>query len=125
VLVRISVLVMGYHALLSKLLLRGYVLIQWGCQKEGHALVFDRIKLNLYRKINPEQVYCVIKFYKITYSRCEFTVETAFGIIKEVMGFRQFHLRGVVAVQGEWSLVCLVWNLKRIYVKEVARNNIK
>ena len=47
------------------------------------------------------------------YSRRNHTVETAFGIIKEVMGFRNFLLRGVEKVSGEWELVCLSYNLKR------------
>jgi transposase len=42
------------------------------------------------------------------------TVEPVFGIIKSVMGFRQFSLRGLDKVRGEWSLVCLAWNLKRM-----------
>lgn len=42
------------------------------------------------------------------------TVEPVFGIIKSVMGFRQFSLRGLEKVRGEWSLVCLSWNLKRM-----------
>jgi hypothetical protein len=43
-------------------------------------------------------------------------VETVFGIIKHVQGFRQFLLRGLRAVQGEWTLVCIGWNLKRLFV---------
>jgi len=43
------------------------------------------------------------------------TVETVFGIVKEVMGFRRFHLRGFDAAQGEWNLVCMAWNMKRMY----------
>lgn len=42
------------------------------------------------------------------------TVEPVFGIIKSVLGFRQFHLRGLDQVTGEWRLVCLAWNLKRM-----------
>jgi hypothetical protein len=41
-------------------------------------------------------------------------VEAVFGIIKSVMGFRQFMLRGLEKVTGEWRLVCLAWNLKRM-----------
>jgi transposase len=41
------------------------------------------------------------------------TVEPVIGIIKEVLGFRQFSLRGLVAAAGEWCLVCLAYNLKR------------
>ena len=44
------------------------------------------------------------------------TVEPVFGIIKSVMGFRQFSLRGLRKVSGEWTLVCLAWNLKRMAV---------
>lgn len=44
------------------------------------------------------------------------TVEPVFGIIKSVMGFRQFLLRGLDNVQTEWTLVCLAWNLKRMAV---------
>ncbi len=40
------------------------------------------------------------------------TVEPVFGIIQSVMGFRQFLTRGLDSVQGEWTLVCLAWNLK-------------
>jgi transposase len=44
------------------------------------------------------------------------TVEPVFGILKSVMGFRQFLLRGLEQVQHEWTLVCLAWNLKRMAV---------
>jgi transposase len=44
------------------------------------------------------------------------TVEPVFGIIKSVMGFRQFLLRGIEKVTGEWTLVCLAWNMKRMAV---------
>ena len=40
------------------------------------------------------------------------TVEPVIGIIKEILGFRQFSLRGIKAAAGEWSLVCLAFNLK-------------
>lgn len=44
------------------------------------------------------------------------TVEPVFGIIKSVLGFRPFFLRGLKKVTGEWTLVCLAWNLKRMAV---------
>jgi transposase len=44
------------------------------------------------------------------------TVEPVIGIIKEVLGFRQFSLRGLTAATGEWCLVCLAFNLKRLNV---------
>ena len=43
------------------------------------------------------------------------TPEPVFGIIKSVMGFRQFHLRGLQQVKGEWSLVTMAWNMKRMF----------
>lgn len=43
------------------------------------------------------------------------TVEPVIGIIKEVLGFRQFSLRGLEAAAGEWTLVCLAFNLKRLH----------
>jgi len=42
--------------------------------------------------------------------------EPVFGIIKSVLGFRQFLLRGLDRVRGEWSLVTMAWNLKRMFV---------
>ena len=42
------------------------------------------------------------------------TVEPVFGIIKSLMRFRQFLLRGLAAVRGEWSLVTMAWNIKRM-----------
>ena len=44
------------------------------------------------------------------------TVEPVFGIIKAVMRFRQFLLRGLEAVSAEWSLVTMAWNIRRMAV---------
>src|SRR4051794_35123114 len=41
-------------------------------------------------------------------------VEPVFGQIKQGRGFRQFLLRGVARVQGEWSLICTVHNLLKL-----------
>lgn len=43
------------------------------------------------------------------------TVEPVFGIVKHVMGFRQFLLRGIGKVNCEWQLVCLAYNIKRLH----------
>ena len=53
---------------------------------------------------------------KAQYALRKQTVEPVFGIIKSVMGYRQFLLRGLEKVQHEWTLVCLAWNLKRMAV---------
>jgi len=52
---------------------------------------------------------------KAIYRLRKCTVEPVIGIIKEVLGFRQFSLRGLRAAAGEWCLVCLAWNLKRLH----------
>ena len=44
------------------------------------------------------------------------TPELVFGIIKSVLGFRQFLLRGLDNVRGEWNLVTMAWNMKRMFV---------
>lgn len=49
------------------------------------------------------------------YALRKHTPEPVFGIIKSVMGFRQFSLRGLDKVKGEWSLVTMAWNIKRMF----------
>jgi len=43
------------------------------------------------------------------------TVEPVFGIVKAVLGFRQFLLRGLAAASDEWCLMCLAYNIKRYH----------
>jgi len=50
------------------------------------------------------------------YAQRKSTVEPVFGIVKHVLGFRQFFLRGLEAVSGEWTLVSTAWNIKRMFV---------
>lgn len=52
---------------------------------------------------------------KAIYRLRKSTVEPVIGIIKEILGFRQFSLRGLAAAGGEWTLVCLAYNLKRLH----------
>jgi hypothetical protein len=52
---------------------------------------------------------------KAIYRLRKCTVEPVIGIIKEILGFRQFSLRGLWAAAGEWCLVCLAFNLKRMH----------
>jgi transposase len=49
------------------------------------------------------------------YLRRQASVEPVFGIIKRVLGFRQFSLRGLQKVTLEWNLLCLAYNLKRLH----------
>jgi hypothetical protein len=52
---------------------------------------------------------------KKLYALRKHTPEPVFGIIKSVLGFRQFLLRGLDQVRGEWALVTMAWNLKRMF----------
>lgn len=52
------------------------------------------------------------------------TVEPVIGIIKEVLGFRQFSLRSLAAAAGEWCMVCLAFNLKRMHTLYLAKGLI-
>ena len=50
------------------------------------------------------------------------TVEPVFGTIKQWMGFRQFLLRGHAKVTGEWQLVTLAYNMKRLWRMQCAQS---
>jgi len=55
------------------------------------------------------------KVGKAVYAARKAIVEPVFGQIKQARGFRQFLLRGIGKVRGEWSLVCLTHNILKIY----------
>ena len=57
---------------------------------------------------------------KKLYALRKHTPEPVFGIIKSVLGFRQFLLRGLDKVTGEWTLVTLAWNMKRMFALNAA-----
>ena len=48
------------------------------------------------------------------------TVEPVFGVIKAVLGFAGFSLRGLDKVEGEWTLVALAYNCKRLHKLSLA-----
>ncbi|MHB8394090.1 MAG: transposase, partial [Candidatus Dormibacteria bacterium] len=52
---------------------------------------------------------------RAVYKRRKHVAEPPFGVIKQAMGFRQFHLRGLTKVQGEWQLVTTAYNLRRLH----------
>ncbi len=56
---------------------------------------------------------------KTLYGLRKHTPEPVFGIIKSALGFRQFLLRGLNNVRGEWTLVTMAWNMKRMFVLAV------
>ena len=57
---------------------------------------------------------------KAVYAARKCVVEPVFGQIKQARGFRQFVLRGIQKVQGEWALVCLTHNILRLYAASQA-----
>ena len=71
----------------------------------------------------PEDASPIVKMaYKLKtdigkqiYGLRKSTVEPVIGIIKEALSFRQFSLRGLWAVAGEWRLMCLAYNLRRLH----------
>ncbi len=60
---------------------------------------------------------------KAIYGQRKSTVEPVFGIIKSVLGYRQFKRRGLENAHAEWTLISLAWNLKRMHV--LAKPRIK
>ncbi len=88
---------------------------------EHHPPVSERFDEPPELPANPTPVQRMTRRLKTGAGRAAYalrksTVEPVFGIIKSVMGFRQFLTRGLDNVQGEWTLVCLAWNLKRMAV---------
>ena len=57
---------------------------------------------------------------KALYAKRKCMPEPVFGIVKSVLGFSQFLLRGLDNVRGEWSLVTMAWNVKRMFALKAA-----
>ncbi len=69
-----------------------------------NATRVDRMKRKLQTKVG-----------KAIYATRKTIVEPVFGQIKQARGFRQFLLRGIEKVRGEWALVCLTHNILKFY----------
>ena len=65
-------------------------------------------KERMAHKLRTQQGRAIYRLRKMT-------VEPVFGIIKEALGFRRFSLRGMEKAAGEWTLVCIGYNLKRLF----------
>jgi len=97
-------------------------MIALGRQKHNVPLA-DRLMQEGPESRPPEEATPVEKMaYRLStpdgralYGQRKATVETVFGIIKSAMGFRQFMLRGHANVSGEWTLVRIAYNLKRLF----------
>ncbi len=57
---------------------------------------------------------------KLLYALRKQTVEPVFGVIKSALGIRMFSLRGIELVRGEWNLVTLAYDCKRIHTDRLA-----
>ena len=55
------------------------------------------------------------KVGRAIYATRKTIVEPVFGQIKQAQGFRQFLLRGLKKVQGEWALVCMAHNVLKVH----------
>ena len=75
--------------------------------REGKKAAQDPASCRMYQKLKTEAG-------QAQYKRRKAIVEPVFGWIKEILGFRRFSLRGIEKVSGEWDLVCLAINLKRL-----------
>jgi hypothetical protein len=79
-----------------------------GSKPKPPKKITDPVLLAMAEKLKTEEGRAI-------YRKRACTAEPTFGIIKEGMGFRQFLLRGLKKVSGEWNLVCLAYNLKRLH----------
>ncbi len=57
---------------------------------------------------------------RATYAERKWLSDAPYGWVKHVLGFRYFSLRGLAKVRGEWDLVCLALNIKRLHVPMAA-----
>ncbi len=90
-----------------------------------HPCVFDRFAPDAPTPITDDQVRLMkhqltTQSGRALYALRKQTVEPVFGIIKHVMGLRQFSMRGLDKVAGEWTLATLAWNVKRMNVLRMA-----
>jgi len=84
----------------------GYVSLGCG-EKDPRKIPKDKHSLAMYRKVKTKRG-------KEQYRKRKWIVEPVYGWIKSVMGFRTFSLRGLDNVRGEWNLVCMAANLRRL-----------
>ena len=77
-------------------------------QDKPRRMISTPIVQAMHAKLNTQEA-------RQMYRKRRQSVEPVFGIIKSAMGFRQFLLRGLANVSGEWSLVGLAYNFKRLW----------
>jgi hypothetical protein len=81
------------------------------CEKKGRKITigphYHAVMWQLEKQEIPDR--------KKRLSRRKSIVEPVFGIIKEVMGFRRFTVRGLENVRTRWSLICTAFNLRKLF----------
>jgi hypothetical protein len=85
-----------------------------------HPPLAERLGTTREAPVNPTPVEAMAHRLKTPQGRALYalrkqTPEPVFGIIKSVLGFRQFSMRGLNKARGEWSLVTMAWNIKRLF----------
>ena len=88
--------------------------------EKHHPPLAERFALSPQAPHNPSPVDAMAHRLRTPEGRALYalrkqTPEPVFGIIKSVLGFRQFLLRGLDKARGEWSLVTMAWNIKRMF----------
>jgi len=91
---------------------RGYVAT--GRQKHGAASAVGRRKTVPMTRVHAMTIRLKRAGYRSRYRLRKQVVEPVFGQIKQARGFRQFLLRGLSQVAGEWSLLCSVHNMLKL-----------
>ena len=86
-----------------------------------HPPLAERFEKTPEAPVNPTPVEAMAHRLKTPqgrnlYALRQQTPEPVFGVIKSALGFRQFSMRGLAKARGEWSLVTMAWNIKRMFV---------
>lgn len=97
---------------LERLGIRGYVAT--GRQKHGKASATGKGAGRSGTRVQRMSRRLKQGGHRSRYRLRKQTVEPVFGQIKGARGFRQFHLRGLTKVAGEWQLICLAHNLLKL-----------
>jgi hypothetical protein len=98
-------------AILARHRIRAYVAT--GRQRHGEASAKGRAA-RAGKRVSAMRTQLARTARRSRYRLRKQTVEPVFGQIKHARGFRQFLLRGIEKVRGEWSLICTVHNLLKL-----------
>ena len=98
--------------------------------KKHNVSLWERLAPSTKEEAEEDQPQCPVESMKAylkteegrqLYAARKATAESVFGIIMQAMGFCQFLTRGLEAVESEWTLVCTVYNIKRLLALNTAK----